>query len=791
MSQLKLRKLLKNEIEYILKGVEINHPDPNVRIINGESLKETYRQQLRNISVPDDSVASVRKIKRVALTIKAAHEKAILDPGTTAGLLAATAASASVTQASLNVFHKAGARENSLSGIDAIKEVFDAVATRKAQSMFVHFKNKNMTVEDVFKIRHLIEGMSVANLIIDHAIFRTEDIKRYPYEAVYRRVSGKSIPNSQYIMRLYIDLNKLYSHKITTEDIAYSIEKEAPPRVLCVVSPTYGVLLEQGEVRGKLASARRYAIVDIYPDEAMTSASMIEKGLVGAEKSPEIFLQTIVFPSLKNWNVTGIAGIQKIYPVQTPLWSIVQDYYSTYNATELQDLPEDRRRAWTIQIAKHRIMKLGVPVTKLVSFLTSIGAKYNPDIPSTENTLFMIFPTNENPNDYVNRVISDDRKMKDIFRNQREEDIRATLNFIKSEERVLETDKKFKVITDFKERRRVKDLMVTMGLNVDENSGEDFTSFVIDVNDAGVTPKDYILSLIDSYKKIRNHPSDRGNYVYLETLGINMKDVLSHPLVDPTYTYTNNFHEMWAYFGIDAAKNVLARDAYEILTADGSTIDPRHVTLIADHMTHYGLVYGVNFAGAGKGEKGVLSLASIEQAGSVIIKETSMGSYESTKATSTAIFTGSRPQLGTGIVNLVEDRGKLEQYYKNKKNLDNLETRIISTMPIEPPGPEQTKQAQVLIADSTSTSNNEPVIQFNTNIVSPQPLAKVNIEGPSTILPSPNPNIANPELSLPVQQLQTPSLPSLLPNPQVDNYNNLLSRALPTQKEVIPEEFII
>ncbi|KAE8726945.1 Detected protein of confused Function [Hibiscus syriacus] len=89
--------------------------------------------------------------------------------------------------------------------------------------------------------------------------------------------------------------------------------------------------------------------------------------------------------------------------------------------------------------------------------------------------------------------------------------------------------------------------------------------------------------------KRRKSMSDKGNIPALHTAGVDfgalwkMEDHL-----DVRYLYSNNIHAMLNTDGVEAARETIISEISNVFTSYGIAVNIRHLTLIADFMTHSG-----------------------------------------------------------------------------------------------------------------------------------------------------------------------------------------------------------
>src|SRR5881296_4607137 len=94
---------------------------------------------------------------------------------------------------------------------------------------------------------------------------------------------------------------------------------------------------------------------------------------------------------------------------------------------------------------------------------------------------------------------------------------------------------------------------------------------------------------------------ERGEWI-VRTEGSSLALALEVPGVDQTRTVSNNINETALVLGIEAARNVIVKEALGVLEEQGLDVDIRHVMLVADMMTSSGEVLQVGRHGV-SGEK--------------------------------------------------------------------------------------------------------------------------------------------------------------------------------------------
>ncbi len=145
---------------------------------------------------------------------------------------------------------------------------------------------------------------------------------------------------------------------------------------------------------------------------------------------------------------------------------------------------------------------------------------------------------------------------------------------------------------------------------------------------------------------------EKGEYV-LYSEGSNLTEVLSVPGVDTKRTISNHIHEVASVLGIEAARNVIIREAMNVLEEQGLNVDVRHILLVADLMTMNGEVQQIGRHGV-SGKKGsVLARAAFETTVKHLIEASVKGEVDPLRGVTENVIIGQVVPVGTGAVELL------------------------------------------------------------------------------------------------------------------------------------------
>jgi len=141
----------------------------------------------------------------------------------------------------------------------------------------------------------------------------------------------------------------------------------------------------------------------------------------------------------------------------------------------------------------------------------------------------------------------------------------------------------------------------------------------------------------------------------VQTDGINFVGAWEHSdLIDVNAITTNDVAAMLTTYGVEAARATIMREVQAVFSAYGIGVDPRHLYLIADFMTHQGGYRAMNRMGIESAVSPFLKM-SFETAAHFLTDATLKGSKDDLKSPSARLCVGRVVELGTGVVELVHN----------------------------------------------------------------------------------------------------------------------------------------
>ena len=143
----------------------------------------------------------------------------------------------------------------------------------------------------------------------------------------------------------------------------------------------------------------------------------------------------------------------------------------------------------------------------------------------------------------------------------------------------------------------------------------------------------------------------------LNTDGVNLMDTLINDMVDDTRTITNDIHEMYEIFGIEAARELLIQELNSQLLSQDVAI--RHMTMLIDLMTCKGAIMPIERHGINRSvDTGPLAKATFEESTEILVKASTFAEIDNMSGVSSNIMMAQCPKIGTNSFDVLFDETK-------------------------------------------------------------------------------------------------------------------------------------
>lgn len=146
---------------------------------------------------------------------------------------------------------------------------------------------------------------------------------------------------------------------------------------------------------------------------------------------------------------------------------------------------------------------------------------------------------------------------------------------------------------------------------------------------------------------------------FLDTDGVNLKDVLAVEGVDSTRTTCNHFQTIRNVFGIEGVRASLMLEMKGVLTNDGSYVNHRHMAILCDVMCARGELMAVTRHGINRADTGALMRCSFEETVEILFDAASSGELDDCRGVSENIILGQLAPSGTGEFDMLLDTAML------------------------------------------------------------------------------------------------------------------------------------
>lgn len=123
---------------------------------------------------------------------------------------------------------------------------------------------------------------------------------------------------------------------------------------------------------------------------------------------------------------------------------------------------------------------------------------------------------------------------------------------------------------------------------------------------------------------------------------------------------SNNMWDIYAFLGIEAAREFLINEFVETISSDGTFINRCHVLLLVDAMTSRGTITSISRYSL-RSKTSVLSRSSFEESIENFLKSGIFGEIDKMTSISANIMTGKMSHVGTGVCDVLFDNNVFER----------------------------------------------------------------------------------------------------------------------------------
>ena len=168
-------------------------------------------------------------------------------------------------------------------------------------------------------------------------------------------------------------------------------------------------------------------------------------------------------------------------------------------------------------------------------------------------------------------------------------------------------------------------------------------------------------------RKIQNMVTEEdGKYVkkdtwVLDTTGTNLLQALGMDFVDYERTYSNDIREVYDVLGIEAARQMLHNELFEVMEFSGAYINYHHLSLLCDRMTMTKDMVPIFRSGILNDDIGPIAKSTFEVHTEVLLNAARHADFDHMRGVSSSVMCGQYGNYGTGAFNLVLDMNEMSK----------------------------------------------------------------------------------------------------------------------------------
>lgn len=383
------RLLTDDEIEGILSKL----PNPlaltkSVRENISDNIKNLLREQLKRVKMTPLGIPDLGN------TIRRKFYKSMAISGSTVGQTAGEAMGQPITQMALNSFHASGSAKNVSNGIETIREIIRGSANRKLKSMSISFKNKDLTYSEIFKLKSELVGVTVGKILKDFDIVENRPDHIPSWVQKYIDITGETLYNPRHVLIMEFNPVLLYQYNISLPQIIQEIKNYNQENI--IPKPIKNIDNLMKIIPSPMSE--KPTIIVFPNEEIIPSVFEMQKKNKDKDRSLDIqemdpqlsymFLKVIFISDIENKiYISGVEGIEQLFPQMQSVWQIVQEELVVYSDTEIAKFPtlqerQQARRRWLLFYNVKNLGQKGIPrerLDQLLNFL-NVDIIVNPDI---------------------------------------------------------------------------------------------------------------------------------------------------------------------------------------------------------------------------------------------------------------------------------------------------------------------------------------------------------------------------------------------------------------------------
>lgn len=183
-------------------------------------------------------------------------------------------------------------------------------------------------------------------------------------------------------------------------------------------------------------------------------------------------------------------------------------------------------------------------------------------------------------------------------------------------------------------------------------------------------------------RKLQNYVvKDEGKYSQkdiwiMDTTGTNLLDVLAFDFIDATRTYSNDIKEIFDVLGIEATRQTIYNELYEVMEFAGVYINYHHLSLLVDRMSSTKNLVSIFRSGILNDDIGPISKSTFEVHTEVLLNASRHAEFDHMRGVSANVMMGQMGVFGTGCFKLILDMDKMKKMDDVDVDMRNIDNEI-------------------------------------------------------------------------------------------------------------------
>lgn len=338
-------------------------------------IREHLKNQLRGIKVTKNALIR----KKLLETIVAQYLSSAIKRGKMVGNAASDAFINGVMQISLDGIHRVGKIVNIDAGINGIRSLlFTYSVQEKNKVTILHYVDR-VNIIDVEESGIILIATDIMKFVNIHRIYNfnrnqkitgaeSDTIGLEKHHILYEKLMDEKLPDTNYVMRLYLDRLEMYRHRVTCKMIADALINENPSAVVCVYSTFSDVTND--------------LVFDIFVSDSISGNEILESSIFTDKDL--MFLQSTLTPKLEEIIVKGVPGIRNVYPRKVQLSFLTKDpkklepasFPEGMSKKVAESIIKNKGTLWELPIDDYNLMSSNAKLGDYITILRKSGLKY-------------------------------------------------------------------------------------------------------------------------------------------------------------------------------------------------------------------------------------------------------------------------------------------------------------------------------------------------------------------------------------------------------------------------------